>query len=81
MPLSKVDFQPGINKEETDYSASGGWVDGNLIRFRKSRAEKIGGWVTLGQNTFLGISRALHSWITLGGTRLLGTGTTFKYYI
>jgi len=81
MPLSKVDFQPGINKEETDYSASGGWVDGNLIRFRKSRAEKIGGWVTLGQNTFLGIARALHSWITLGGTRLLGTGTTFKYYI
>ena len=81
MPLSKVDFQPGINKEETDYSASGGWVDGNLIRFRKSRAEKIGGWVTLGLNTFLGIARALHSWITLGGTRLLGTGTTFKYYI
>jgi len=81
MSLSKVDFQPGINKEETDYSASGGWVDGNLIRFRKSRAEKIGGWVTLGQNTFLGIARALHSWITLGGTRLLGTGTTFKYYI
>ena len=81
MPLSKVEFQPGINKEETDYSASGGWVDGNLIRFRKSRAEKIGGWVTLGQNTFLGIARALHSWITLGGTRLLGTGTTFKYYI
>ena len=81
MPLSKVDFQPGINKEETDYSASGGWVDGNLIRFRKSRAEKIGGWVTLGKNTFLGIGRALHGWITLGGTRLLGTGTTFKYYI
>ena len=40
MPLTKFNFKPGINKEETDYSNEGGWVDGNLIRFRKSRAEK-----------------------------------------
>jgi hypothetical protein len=33
MPLQQIDFQPGINKEATDYSAKGGWVDGNLIRF------------------------------------------------
>ena len=44
MPLTKFNFKPGINKEETDYSNEGGWVDGNLIRFRKSRVEKIGGW-------------------------------------
>ena len=42
MPLTKVNFKPGINKEETDYSNEGGWVDGNFIRFRKGRVEKIG---------------------------------------
>ena len=81
MPLQEIDFQPGINKEATDYSAKGGWVDGNLIRFRKGRVEKIGGWAQLGGQYFLGICRALHSWISLGGTKFLGIGTTWKYYI
>jgi len=81
MPLQQIDFQPGINKEATDYSAKGGWVDGNLIRFRKGRVEKIGGWLQLGSEYFLGIGRALHSWISLGGTRYLGIGSTWKYYI
>lgn len=80
MPLQPLDFQPGINKESTDYSVKNGWVDSNLIRFRSGRVEKIGGWQKLGTNTFLGIARALHSWISLGGTRYLGIGTTLKYY-
>ena len=81
MPLSRIDFQPGINKEETDLAAKGGWVDGNLIRFRKGRPEKVGGWFKRGLQSFLGSCRALHSWISLGGTRYLGLGTTFKYYV
>lgn len=81
MPLQEIDFQPGINKEATDYSAKGGWVDGNLIRFRKGRVEKIGGWAQLGAQYFLGICRALHSWISLSGTKFLGIGTTWKYYV
>ena len=81
MPLSNLQFKPGIDKESTDYGNEGGWVDGNLIRFRKGSVEKIGGWVKLGTNYFLGIARALHSWISLGGTRYTGVGTTFKYYI
>lgn len=81
MPLQTIEFKPGIDKESTDYAAKGGWVDGNLIRFRKGRVEKVGGWNKLGTDSFLGIGRALHSWISLGGTRFLGVGTTFKYYI
>ena len=81
MPLQTIEFKPGIDKESTDYAAKGGWVDGNLIRFRKGRVEKVGGWNKLGTSYFLGIARALHSWISLGGTRFLGLGTTFKYYI
>lgn len=81
MPLQTLEFQPGIDKEGTDYSAKGGWVDGNLIRFRKGRVEKVGGWQKLGVNYYLGTGRALHSWISLGGVRYLGVGSTFKYYI
>jgi hypothetical protein len=81
MPLQTIEFKPGIDKESTDYAAKGGWVDGNLIRFRKGRVEKVGGWDKLGTSYYLGIARALHSWISLGGTRFLGLGTTFKYYI
>jgi len=81
MPLQTIEFKPGIDKESTDYAAKGGWVDGNLVRFRKGRVEKVGGWIKLGTSYFLGIGRALHSWISLGGTRFLGVGTTFKYYI
>ena len=81
MPLTKVNFKPGINKEETDYSNEGGWVDGNFIRFRKGRVEKIGGWEKYSDSSLVGSPRALHAWIALEGTQYLGIGTTNKYYI
>jgi len=81
MPLTKLNFKPGINKEETDYSNEGGWVDGDKIRFRKGRVEKIGGWQKYSSGTIIGSPRALHSWISLGGSKYLGIGTTNKYYI
>ena len=81
MPLTVFNFKPGINKEETDYSNENGWVDGNFVRFRKGRPEKIGGWEKLTASTYIGSARALHSWISLGGSRFLGIGTTNKYYI
>ena len=81
MPLTKLNFKPGINKEETDYSNEGGWVDGDKIRFRKGRVEKIGGWEKFSPSSIIGSARALHSWISLGGSKYLGIGTTNKYYI
>ena len=81
MPLSKIEFKPGINKEETDYANEGGWVDADKIRFRKGRAEKIGGWEKYSSDTLIGSARGLHSWISLGGSKYLGIGKTNKYYI
>ena len=81
MPLTKFNFKPGINKEETDYSSENGWIDGNLIRFRKGGVEKLGGWEKKSSNIYYDTARALHSWISLGGSRYLGLGTTSKYYI
>jgi hypothetical protein len=81
MPLASFKFKAGINKENTDYSEEGGWVNANFIRFRKGVAEKIGGWVKYVESAFLGIGRAIHSWIALDGTKYAGLGTTLKYYI
>ena len=81
MSFAKFNFKAGINKEETDYSNEGGWVDANLVRFRKNRVEKIGGWIKSTSSSILGRARALHQWISLAGTRYLGIGTTLKYYI
>jgi|TARA_R100000008_G_C3584311_1_gene170964 hypothetical protein len=81
MPLQKFIFNPGINKEGTDYSAEGGWFDGNLVRFRKGFPEKIGGWQKYIQSSYEGTGRKLHGWVNLEGTKLLGLGTRFKLYI
>ena len=81
MPLQKYIFNPGINKEGTDYSAEGGWFDANLVRFRKGLPEKIGGWEKYIQTSYEGTGRKLHGWVDLDGTKLLGLGTRFKLYI
>ena len=81
MPLQKFIFNPGINKEGTDYTAEGGWFDGNLVRFRKGLPEKIGGWVKYITASFVGTGRKLFGWTSLAGTKLLGVGTSKKLYI
>ena len=81
MALQKFIFQPGINKEGTDYTAEGGWFDGNLVRFRKGFPEKIGGWVKYLTNSYNGTGRKMLGWVALDGTRLLGLGTRTKLYI
>ena len=81
MPLTSLRFNPGIKREATSYSNEGGWFNGDKIRFRFGNAEKIGGWSTYSDNTFLGTCRALFSWVALDGTKYLGVGTNLKYYI
>jgi hypothetical protein len=81
MPLSKILFKPGINRENTRYTTEGGWYDGDKVRFRQGTPEKIGGWQRLSASTFLGICRSLWNWVTLQGANLLGVGTTMKFYI
>lgn len=81
MPLTKLQFNPGINKESTSYSNEGGWYDMDKVRFRMGYPEKIGGWTKLGIKSFLGTCRALHSWKTISLNNYLGVGTSDKYYI
>jgi len=81
MPLSKLLFKPGVNRENTRYTTEGGWYDCDKVRFRQGNPEKIGGWTRFSAFTYLGVCRSLWNWITLGGANLLGVGTNLKFYI
>ena len=81
MPLTKLQFKPGINREVTKYSNEGGWVDCDKIRFRFGYPEKFGGWEKMSSNTYEGTARRLHNWLALDGSNFLGVGTHLKYYI
>jgi hypothetical protein len=81
MPLQKILFKPGVNRENTRYTTEGGWYECDKIRFRQGNPEKIGGWTRFNANTYLGICRSLWNWTTLGGANLVGVGTNLKFYI
>jgi hypothetical protein len=82
MPLAKLQFRPGVNKENTSYSNEGGWSDSDKIRFRFGFPEKIGGWTRQSDYSFLAPCRSpLHSYVTLQGSLLMAVGTRYKFYI
>ena len=80
MPLSKLQFRPGINREGTNYSNEGSWYDGDKIRFRNGYPERIGGW-TKQSNQFEGTARFTHDFITLSGLSYLFLGSEKKAYL
>jgi len=81
MPLQKIALKPGVNRENTRYTTEGGYYESDKVRFRQGTPEKIGGWIRISANTFLGTCRSLWNWITLGAQNLLGVGTNEKFYI
>lgn len=81
MPLTKLTFRPGINKETTSYSNEGGWFDADKVRFRAGFPEKIGGWLKKASSAILGSARALHNWSALDNSTIIGIGTHLKYYL
>ncbi len=91
MPLQKLQFRPGVNREGTTLANEGGWFECDKIRFRSGYPEKIGGWVldtgtaqaTLKPpvGSYWGVCRSMWNWNTLAGQNLLGLGTNLKFYI
>lgn len=79
--LTKLQFRPGVNRENTRYTNENGWYESDKVRFRQGTPEKIGGWQRISANTFLGVCRSLWNWVTLAGQNLLGVGTSSKFYI
>lgn len=81
MPLAKIRFNPGVDKEGSEYTAGSGWFDSDKIRFRKGRPEKIGGWQKYSDNSFLGICRSIHTWRSIASVDYIGIGTNLKFYV
>jgi len=91
MPLQKLQFRPGVNREGTTLANEGGWFECDKIRFRSGFPEKLGGWVldtgtaqaTLQPpaGSYWGVCRSMWNWNTLSGQNLLGLGTNLKFYI
>jgi hypothetical protein len=81
MPLKKIIFKPGVNRENTRYTTEGSWYECDKVRFRQGTPEKIGGWEQFSNNRFLGVCRSLFNWVTLGGANLIGIGTNLKFYV
>lgn len=91
MPLQKLQFRPGVNREGTTLSNEGGWSECDKIRFRSGFPEKLGGWVrdtgtaeaTLQPpiGAYWGVCRSMWNWNSLAGNNFLALGTNLKYYI
>ena len=81
MPLRKVQFAPGFNKQASDSGAENQWVDGDFVRFRYGMPEKIGGWQEIMDKRLVGATRASHSWADLDGRRYIAFGTNKLLYV
>jgi len=91
MPLQKLQFRPGVNREGTTLTNEGGWFECDKIRFRSGYPEKLGGWArdtgvtasTLQPPTgsYWGVARSMWNWESLAGQNLLSVGTNLKYYV
>lgn len=79
--LKNLTIRPGIVRDITDYSNSGGWYDGDKVRFRMGMPESIGGWEKESSNPFLGVCRGAHEWTALDGTQYRAIGTNLKLYL
>ena len=76
MPLQKIQFKPGFNKQQTATGAEGQWIEGDNIRFRYGEPQKIGGWQQLVDKTLAGPVRDQHTWTALDGKKYAALGTS-----
>ena len=81
MPFVKLQLRPGINRDQTNYSSEGGWVECNKVRFFSGFPQKIGGWVKATYETYVGVCRAMFNYLPQTVYNLLALGTSKKIYL
>jgi len=81
MPFLKLNFRPGVNRDQTSYSGEGGWYECDKIRFFSGYPQKIGGWYKYSTRFFFGTCRQLFNWITTYADNFLALGTNNHVYI
>ncbi len=82
MALLRLFLKPGVDKQNTEYGAEGGWVDSDYVRFRYGLPEKMGGWTQFGntQVNFVGSASDIFTWNGLDGAPYAAIGTNRKVY-
>jgi hypothetical protein len=83
MALLRLFLKPGIDKQNTEYGAEGGWIDGDYVRFRYGLPEKLGGWTSFNETPvyFVGLPSEIFTWNGLGGSPYAALGTSRKVYV
>jgi hypothetical protein len=81
MALQKLQFKPGVNRDQTNYTNEGGWFECDKIRFRSGQPQKIGGWLKANVTALIGICRQMFTWITSNSDNLMAVGTNKKLYV
>jgi len=82
MAYIRLALRPGIDKQNTEYGAEGGWTNSDYVRFRYGLPEKIGGWKPFNNTqTFLvGMASDVFTWNALDGSAHTIVGTNRKLY-
>jgi hypothetical protein len=83
MPLLRLFLKPGVDKQNTEYGAEGGWVDADYVRFRYGLPEKMGGWTNFNNTEayFIGYTSEVFTWTALDGSPRAAIGTDRKLYV
>lgn len=81
MTMQKLQFKPGLNRDQSNYTNEGGWFAGDKVRFRSGQPQKMGGWLQYGIFTMLGVCRQMFTWITTGSDNIMAMGTNKKLYL
>ena len=79
--MQKLQFKPGLNRDQSNYTNEGGWFAGDKVRFRSGQPQKIGGWLRYGIFTLLGICRQMFTWVTTSSDNIMAIGTNKKLYV
>lgn len=81
MPFTPITIPPGVVKTNSDYAATGRWIDADKVRFRGGFPEKVGGTRKLTEDQFTGIARGARAWASFSGVQHLMWGTQADLYV
>jgi hypothetical protein len=81
MALIPIPIPPGVVLTNSDYAATGRWINTDKVRFANGYPEKIGGIRKLFGTPFTGIARGARAWASYSGIQHLMWGTQNDLYL
>jgi hypothetical protein len=81
MTMQKLQFKPGVNRDQGNYTNEGGWFACDKIRFRSGQPQKIGGWLKIVPQVLVGTCRQMFTWISSFSDNFMAVGTNKKLYL